>query len=205
MIIFEQIYKKIDPEINRPFLLAIDGVDCSGKTTFARKLADYLRSDGKQIIQAAIDGFHNPKEIRYRNGSTPEGYYRDSFNYDALKKDLLNPLKFSTERRYKTAVFDFKTESKIEQAWQTAPSDSILIFEGVFLHRPELVNFWDYSIFLDVSWETVIARAIKRDGYLFGSEAEIEKRYLEKYIPGQKLYLDESHPKEKADLVINNN
>jgi len=204
--LYELIAEKIyDLHTAGPILVSIDGVDCSGKTTFATELSEYLHSKEKNVIQATIDGFHNPREIRYKNGSTPESYYQDSFNYDALKSILLEPLKYSSPGKYKTAVFDFKTETEIKCKWQTAASDSILIFDGVFLLRPELRDFWDFSILLDISWETVIQRVIKRDGYLFGSEEEILGRYKEKYIPGQKLYFAESHPQERTDLVIDNN
>jgi hypothetical protein len=40
---------------------------------------------------------------------------------------------------------------------------------------------------------------------LFGGQDEIIKRYREKYIPGQKLYLESVHPQSLADMVIDNN
>lgn len=76
----------------------------------------------------------------------------------------------------KTAVYDFRTESEVEQEPGLAPEDAVLIMEGVFLLRPELHQYWDYKIFLHVDFEQVIMRAKKRDQYLFGSEGEIERR-----------------------------
>ncbi len=186
----------------QPFLLAIDGVDCSGKTTFARNLTIWLKAFGHHIIQSSIDDFHNPREIRHHNGSTPESYYNDSFDYNALKHVLLDPLQHPQNRPFKTAVFDHLTDQKIDQLWQNAPDDAVLVFEGVFLHRPELAGYWDYSVFLDVSWETVLERARKRDGHLFASPDELDKLYHERYIPGQKIYFHEAHPKYRANLVI---
>ncbi|AZR73460.1 hypothetical protein BBF96_08735 [Anoxybacter fermentans] len=190
----------------KPLLIAIDGVDTSGKTTLSKHIVTSLKNKGYSIIQASIDGFHNPRDKRYRLGSkSPEGYYRDSFNYDALIQCLLNPLSEKGNRKYITAVYDFKTESEVEQEPKIATEDSILIMEGVFLLRSELYQYWDYKVFLHVDFEQVIQRAKKRDQYLFGSEEEIEIRYRSKYIPGQQIYLYESDPYEKASIVIDNN
>ena len=70
----------------RPLLVAIDGYDAAGKSILAKELAEKLRGLGLNIIEASIDGFHNPRVIRYKRGEeSPEGYYYDSFNYAALK------------------------------------------------------------------------------------------------------------------------
>jgi uridine kinase len=190
---------------NRPLLVCIDGVDTSGKTTLCNGLANFLSSKGHSVIKASIDGFHNPAEKRYRLGSkSPEGYYRDSFDYYSLNSYLLEPLK-SGNLEYRSAVYDFKTESKVEQVSRKADMGSILLMEGVFLHRPELIANWDLSVFLHIDFEQVIARAKARDQYLFGSEVDVEMRYRNKYIPGQQIYLNESKPYKSASIVIDNN
>lgn len=187
-------------------LVSIDGVDTAGKTTLQRSLAEYLRQRGHSVIQASIDGFHNPAEIRYKQGSrSPKGYYEDTFDYDSLRNCLLEPIKNGSSMDYRTAVYDFKTESKVEQEPKTAVPGSILLMEGVFLLRPELADYWNYSIFLHVDFEQVISRAKTRDQYLFGEESVIEKRYRDKYIPGQQIYLKEADPFSNANIVIDNN
>lgn len=193
-------------KVKKPLLVAIDGVDTSGKTTLSKHIVTSLKTRGYFVIPASIDGFHNPRSKRYRLGSkSPEGYYRDSFNYDALIQNLLIPLSEKGDRKYRTAVYDFKTESEVQHEQMMATEDAILIMEGVFLLRPELYQYWNYKIFLHVDFEQVIERAKKRDLYLFESEEEIQTRYRSKYIPGQQLYLQESEPHEKADIIIDNN
>ncbi len=39
-----------------------------------------------------------------------------------------------------------------------------MVIDGIFLHRDELVEAWDYSIFLDVPFEVSVARMAVRDG-----------------------------------------
>jgi uridine kinase len=70
--------------------VAIDGVDAAGKTTLADEHRPLLEARGRPVVRATIDGFHWPRAERYRRGPTsPEGYYRDSFDYDALRRELL--------------------------------------------------------------------------------------------------------------------
>ena len=56
--------------------VAIDGVDGAGKTTFADELADVLDDLGRPVIRASVDGFHNPRTIRYARGrQSPVGFF----------------------------------------------------------------------------------------------------------------------------------
>ncbi len=189
-----------------PLLIGIDGVDASGKTILAEKLAGELKKSKRPIIRASIDGFHNPKHIRYAKGeNSPEGYYFDSFNYKAIAEALLNPLSFG-KLQYKTAVFDYRTDLEVVSPVKTATKDSILIMEGVFLFRPELANYWDIKIFIDVDFKITIKRAVKRTAEIehIGTEQEILDKYKKRYIPGQQIYFEQAHPKEKANIVIDN-
>ena len=189
-----------------PVLIGIDGVDASGKTTLANELAEYLQDENRNIIRASIDGFHNPEKVRYVKGKdSPEGYYYNSFNHEAIAKVLLNPLS-SGKLEYKTAVFDYRTDSEVVLLTQKATDDSMLIMEGIFLFRPELIKYWDLKIFLDVDFKFTVQRAIKRaaEREHIGSDQEIIDKYNARYIPGQKLYLQEANPKDKADIVIDN-
>jgi uridine kinase len=73
--------------------MAVDGVDGVGKTTFADRLGVAIERIGRPVIRSSIDGFHNPRELRYRRGRTsPEGFYLDSYDYAALRAHLLDPL-----------------------------------------------------------------------------------------------------------------
>jgi uridine kinase len=189
-----------------PLRVAIDGVDAAGKTTLADELAGALASHDRSAIRASIDGFHNPASVRYRRGSnSPEGYYRDSFNYRALLEELLEPLGPGGSRRYRRAVFDFRTDSHTATAFEEAAPESVLLFDGVFLLRPELSPVWDLSILLLTEPSIALARAETRDLEMFGSSIAIRHRYEQRYLPGQRLYFAEADPVRRADFVIDNN
>jgi len=206
-VIKEIVSKIIEKKSNiSPLCVGIDGIDAAGKTFLANELTAFLTKDGYSILRASIDGFHNPRQIRHKRGSySPEGYYFDSFNYELLENFLLKPLSAKGNRVCRLKVFDFRKEKELHHGELRATNDHILIFEGVFLMRHEIEQYWDLKIFVDIDFKTSIKRALERDLYLFGSEEEILKRYQKRYIPGQKLYFELENPKDKADIIIDNN
>ena len=188
-----------------PARVAVDGIDAAGKTTLANELAILLHTSGRPVIRASIDGFHRPRSERYQRGpSSPEGYYLDSFDYPALREALLLPLGPAGSRKYRRAVFDFRTDQPLSVSEEEAPVEAVLVLDGVFLLRPELNTFWDYRIFVQVPFDVALQRAEQRDLALFGSVDTVRARYAERYIPGQQLYFASAQPQERADAIIHN-
>jgi uridine kinase len=191
----------IDIDRPHPVRVGIDGVDGVGKTTLANELAEAVARHGRHVIRAGVDGFHFPRNVRYRRGrNSPEGYFRDSFNYSALITVLLDPLSPGGARRYRRAVFDYRVDSEVDTPFETAGENSILLFDGVFLHRPELQSYWDFSLFLDAPFDVTIPRAAARDG----SSPDVNTPANQRYVDGQRLYLEVCEPRRAATVVINN-
>jgi uridine kinase len=176
-----------------PLRVAIDGVDGAGKTMFGDELRDRLVPSGRPVIRATVDGFHHPKAIRYRRGrGSPEGFYRDSYDYATLKRVLLDPLGPGGSGRFRRAVFDVDADVPVEAPEEQALPGSILLLDGIFLHRPELRSCWDYSIFLRVEWI--------RNHRLRERPEPGQPRYQE----GQSIYFRECEPWTHARIVIDN-
>ena len=179
--------------------VAIDGVDGAGKTTLADRLGQVLEAGGHRIIRSSIDGFHNPRAVRYVRGKdSPEGFYRDSFDVAALKRELLDPLGPRGSGRFRRAVFDHRTDQPVDTPYEVAGRSGILLVDGIFLHRPELRTYWDVSIFLDVPFEQSYRRMASRDGSDPSPFAMANRRYL----GGQGIYLAESDPKACAGILV---
>jgi uridine kinase len=188
-----------------PVRVGIDGPDAAGKTTFADELAQRLVAFGRPVVRASIDGFHRPASVRYRRGpDSPEGYYFDSFDLDALTDLLLRPLGAGGSCLIRRATFDFETDRPVAAPIEMAAHDAILVFDGVFLHRDELVEFWEFSIFLDVDFATTVRRAEIRDAERMGSVERVRARYARRYMPGQRVYFAACDPRRRASVVIQN-
>jgi uridine kinase len=72
-----------------------------------------------------------------------------------------------------------------------------VIVDGLFLHRDELRDLWDYSVFLDVPEALSVARCLARDGPLPAGVGD-------RYVGGQRIYLERCDPRSRATLVIDN-
>lgn len=155
-------------------LVGIDGPDAAGKTTLAGRLSAALPGPVRRV---SADDFLRPSHERYRRGElSPEGYYRDLFDLPALMLACR-----SADGRQETLVVD-----------------------GVFLVRPELRSLWTLSVYVTVPEETTLQRALVRDVEFHGSPDEVERRYRERYLPGQALYRQEADPEGWADVVVDN-
>jgi uridine kinase len=75
---------------------------------------------------------------------------------------------------------------------------SPLLVDGIFLQRPELDDLWTLRIFVSIGENEVLRRGIERDG------AEMERLYRVRYLPGQRLYAERVAPRDRADVVIEN-
>jgi uridine kinase len=168
---------------NGRLLVAIDGPDAAGKTTLGSRLAQRLR---RPALTACVDSWHHPREVRTRRGNeSPDGYFHDSFDLASLVAELLNPFRMGTER-VRTSCFDYRSERVTHEYAEVSPN-AVLIFDGVFLQRPELRPLWDLAIYLRVPADITLARALDRDLDRFGDEDTVRRRYEKRYLPGQAL------------------
>lgn len=181
--------------------IGIDGVDGVGKTTFAEALGAALRAQGRPVLRASADEFHNPRALRYRLGrDSPEGFYRDSHDLAALRRHLLEPLAPGGSGRHRRAVFDHRADAPRAVPEEMAPPGAVLVLDGMFLHRPELAGCFEATVFLDAPFAVTVPRGAAR-GPGFGSPDPLAPSNR-RYVGGQRLYLDEARPRERASVVI---
>lgn len=79
----------------------------------------------------------------------------------------------------------------------------MLIFDGVVLMRPELIERWDLRIFVSTAFEKTVDRAVIRERRV-SSPAEVERRWRERYIPSQQLYFATVRPTHHVDIIVHN-
>ena len=190
--------------VAHPTRVAIDGPPAAGKTTLADELAVVLRAQGRDVIRATIDDFLFPRAQRYRRGEySVESCYFDTHDYDALNRVLLDPLGPGGDRRFQHAVYDRTADTAVSPLVTTAPADAVLIFDGVFLMRPELIDRWDLRIFVSTALEKTMDSAVIRERRV-SSPAEVERRWRERYIPSQQLYFATVRPTDHANIIVHN-
>ncbi|WP_205860611.1 uridine kinase [Phycicoccus sp. HDW14] len=182
-------------------VVAVDGVDGAGKTVLARELV--LLIDGRrEVHRAGVDGFHRPRVERYAGGRTAETFYRDSYDLETLRSRLVAP--FRSGAAWDRSVFDVEADRAVRDPREPAGPEALLLLDGIFLHRPELVGLWDASVWVEVPFDVSVPRGNRRFGPLGPDELDPESPSNARYVGGQRLYLAEVDPARRATWVLDN-
>lgn len=193
-------------------LVGVDGRSGAGKSTFADELAARLTARGQVVVRSTTDSFHRPRKERLLLGPTSgEGYYLDSHQLDVIVDELLVPFADGADE-VRTAAFDEPSDAPVEEV-VLVPTAAVLVFDGLFLQRPELNDHWDMTVFLDADER----REREWLGFLLGDlpdddverAAELDARLLRarwpRYRDGWRTYVDAVHPASVATVVVDNN
>jgi uridine kinase len=107
---------------------------------FADELAEALQRQGLTVLRASVGGgFHHPPSIRHRRRrGSPEGFFLDSHDCDALRRLLFEPLMEPGERWVVRRIYDVHAEKPVDADPESAAEVEVLVFDGIFLHRSEL-------------------------------------------------------------------
>jgi uridine kinase len=155
-------------------MIAIDGVDATSE--FADALATRLAKGRHAVFRASLKRFFKPKAERHARGlDAADGDYNGAFDYDLVRRVLIDPFKLGGSAGFVTAAFDADRDAPVTMQWKTGPQDATLIVDGPFLNRPELRGLWNYSVWLDESGELP---------------------------PAHKLYLAEANPRARASAIV---
>jgi uridine kinase len=188
------------------FVAGVSGIDCSGKSTYATRLAENLpaRLTARSTVHVlTIDDFCKPRQERYRDPDQAQGYYRDSFDYETLFGCLLEPLKKDGRVDASVHTLDWERDSVQRRRFVIHPP-AILIVEGVFLFQEQYRDLFDLRIWIDISFDAALTRALERPrevSYYKGAET-IATKYHERFFPGQRLHLELDQPVQHSDLVL---
>ncbi len=188
-----------------PTRVAVDGITASGKTTFARELTKAVGALGRPAIHLTMDGYHHPRQHRYRQGrQSAVGYYEDAYDFEALLNNVLLPLGPVGNRLYRERIIDLTADEPVDEPRKQAPIAAVLIVDGSFLQRPEVACHWDHRIFIDTCFEVALARGIARDAPLLGGVDMVRTAYQDRYHAAARLYINAVDPAALATIVVDN-
>ena len=176
---------------------SIDGIDGAGKTTFATDLAAAVRERGVASAVVSLDGFHAPAAVRHQGADDADTWYLHAYDYDTFRRLVVEPF-----RTGGPVALDHRSrvdDAVIPDPPRFRPEDrSVLVVEGVFLHRKELVGLWHTSAWLEVRMEVGLARTAERDGSDPDPAAAINRRYF----GAEERYLREFDPRRRANATF---
>lgn len=186
----------------RPLRVAVDGITASGKTTLARELTAAIALRGRSAAHLSMDGFHNPRAIRHRQGrDSADGYYTDAYDFASFSRLVLEPLGPGGDRKYRQRIIDLLSDTSIDEPPVNAPEDLVLVVDGSFLQR-DLV--WDEVVFVDTPFDVARDRGTRRDAELLGGLEQAERAFDQRYHAASRRYLAEVGPAARASVVLGN-
>ncbi|WP_210604665.1 uridine kinase [Brevibacterium oceani] len=182
-------------------LIAVDGLDGAGKSVLVSELIDLAsRDDGRPLAGVSIDGFHHPRSVRYAEGRGPESFYRDSYDYPAFVESVVEP--FRKGDPIVPTVWDVDADEPVPPDPLDLPDDCVFLVDGIFLHRPELCDLWDASVWVEVPFTVSVPRGNARFPHL--NDADPESASNRRYVGGQRLYFAEAAPWDRATWILDN-
>ena len=187
------------PRWERPVLVSVDGPDGAGKTTWADDLSA-APPRGRPVVRASLDDFHHPRAHRHAEGRTGETVWARGFDYEAVRRELLDPWRRGPGAPYRRRWHDLATDSYVDEVAASVPEQGVLVVDGVFAQRPELQGMWDLVVYVDASEPVRLTRMAVRDGVPDDPEHPDQRRYLE----AQQIYLTRCRPRDRADVVVDN-
>lgn len=184
--------------VTRPVLLAVDGPDGVGKTRFADDLGRLLDAGGTTVVRAGVDDFHHGRAHRHARGRTGRTVWERSYDYRALRRELVDPWLAGPGSAYRRRWHDLARDERVDEPAALVPDAGVLLLDGVFVQRAELAAAWDLVIYLDAPPEVTVPRLASRDGTDPDPAHPEQRRYLE----AQALYRAACDPRGSADLVV---
>ena len=186
--------------------VAIDGYTASGKTTFGHELAAAVRALGRPTLRASLDDFKRPWRDAIDKGYDRvlgDGYYRNAPDFESARELLLRPAGSDGSGSVVVCAHDPPTCTDHRDAVVAAPADAVLIVDSVFSMRPEYIEFWDFTIWLDIDDDLSLERGVKRDAAMEGFDAA-ERLHRDRYRVAEEIYVTEVDPISLVDVVIDN-
>ncbi len=181
---FLPVFQRIDCMLlDGPVNLAIEGGSAAGKTTLSKLLA--------QVYDCTV--FHMDDFFLRLEQRTKERFAEPGGNVDRERflEEVLVPLRRREQvsyRRYDCSTFTLAEPVLME------PS-KLTVIEGAYCMHPELAEYYNFSVFLEISSEVQRKRIEKRN------TQELAKRFFEEWIPMEQKYFAGLKVKERCDMI----
>ncbi len=186
----------------RAGLVAISGIDGSGKGTIVARFAARLRAHGFKVASINLGAWYYPQTARLNPTNPAEHFYQHAFRWDDLFEQLIEPLQMTRSIRLTPTLIKVAVDHAYTYTYDFQDIDIILL-EGIFLFKQELKERYGLRIWIDVSFETVLQRAILRNQEGLSTEAIIQDDHTI-YFAAQRLHFAKDQPTAGVDALFVN-
>ena len=171
-------------ETKERVIVALDGMSCSGKTTFAAQLAQKFSGS----VVHMDDFFLGADRFTEQLQALPGG----NMDRARFQAEVLSPLAAGADFSY--APFSCKEQALLSD--KTQVTGRLIVVEGAYALLPAWGRYWDLSLFLQVSQEEQQGRLLLRNG------ARGMVPFLKRWIPREEAYFAACHVRNRCDEIV---
>lgn len=176
--------KRLDTDNGENIIIAIDGRCASGKTTLASRLSEIYDCNVFHM-----DDFFLRPEQRSEERLNTAG---ENVDHERFLEEILLPLKQNRDVSFRR----FDCHSLRLEAPTAVPKKRLNIIEGSYSFHPSLYDYYDFTVFSDISPELQKERISARN------TAEMAEKFFSVWIPLEEKYFNALGVMQKADLII---
>jgi len=182
---FDELIKQIERLLTEKshITVGITGYAGSGKSTLASRLAEYFGVNDSQILR--LDNLYLPRP-------RDRGLF-DDYDWHLVTR-ILQDVHAGKRLQYRSRGFEEDSFMFDE------PLPKVVILEGIRLFRPEMMQHFDVSVWVDCPPELALQRAKDRD-LKQGHDEEYMKRWDTEWGPQNEEYYNVYHPEKLANFI----
>lgn len=188
----------------RALLVALSGIDGSGKGHCAGLLAAQLHARGLRVANINIDGWLVLPQIRFSPIEPARHFYERALRLDEMFERLVLPLR---ERRSVSIEADFvppeSNATHLHRRRYEYRDVDVIVLEGIFLFKRQYRDHHDLRVWIDCSFETALERALARNQEGLAPD-EIMREYDTIYFPAQRMHFELDQPRNSAEVIVVN-
>jgi len=183
-------------------VVAIDGIDGSGKSIFAAALTAALAANEVPPVLLRVDDFRRPVDWSRADKSEADLYYDEYYDLTLLDRCLCDFL--DGGQGVEIPYYDTAAERLSGTRPVTFNEATVAVVEGVFVLRIPTVADRAAVIYIETTAEEARRRILSRDVARGRSPQEVQRRIDARYVPGQTRYQAAVDPIARAAAVIDN-
>jgi uridine kinase len=196
------VAKRHRASTDESLLVAVSGIDGSGKGFVTSLIVDGLRQEGLNAVSVNIDGWLDLPSRRFNAGQPAEHFYRHAIRFEEMFERLILPLKRRRSIRLQANLVE-ETASVFHQYVYEFQSVDVIVLEGIYLLKRTLREYYDLALWVECSFETALVRALRRAQEGLSLDATIHA-YQTIYFPAQYIHFALDDPRAAADAILDN-
>lgn len=168
----------------KSILIALDGRCAAGKTTISNILSEIYDCNVFHMDDYFLRPMQRTKERLMKPG--------ENIDHERFREEILDPLVSGRPVTYQK--YDCAKQALAAPIF--APQKRMNVIEGVYSLHPELIDFYDFTVFVQITEEEQKERIVKRNS------EEMAQTFFSTWIPLEETYFAAFDVQEKANMTL---